>query len=238
MVTLNLQDNEDIGVEGFCSIIKSLLSNTVLNSLNLSNTVPSHISERNQKQLGRLFQPLLTSTAATLQELIIVNAGLGDAFILEFAKALRQNCTLRLVSLGGKITNVGIAALSTALKDNKRLSTLYLQGSQSITDEGIILLFEALQYNSAIRSIDLRYKHIQLTNTVTQSILDALEYNDTIVDLTLHVTIDGSYRIIKHFESISTVLKQNDKRSRVAPKKGMRQREVIYRMLVIMWIYL
>ena len=79
---------------------------------------------------------------------------LGSSAIRELAQALKENTTLRSLSLSyNKVLNTGCEYLEEALRVNTTLETLYLKVA-GISDSGASCLFRALEVNQSLQHLE------------------------------------------------------------------------------------
>ena len=221
----DLSDNESIGIEGFLTIVQAFESNTVIESLDLSYTLPNAgISTIDQKRLAQSLQPILVQNN-TLKSLVISNDGLGDEFMIEFVPGLRYNQKIRDLFIGRGFSTIGITPFAKILKENKTLESIHFD---DLTEECCIVLFQALEYNTTLRLLNVCHDELHYTEPTIKAILESLQYNDT---------LRSFYSTQPNFRPIQTILQNNRTGRRTAPKKGSRQRYDVFRLLRETWLY-
>ena len=92
------------------------------------------------------------------------------------------------------------------------------------------LVLESLEYNSTIKVVGIYHDRCKLTSRTTEVILSSLDYNDTIENVFCD-EIDSS-------SCIQSIIEQNRNKTRCAPKKALRRRLPVYRMLYQEWVQL
>jgi Ran GTPase-activating protein (RanGAP) involved in mRNA processing and transport len=96
---------------------------------------------------------LLNSTSI-VSKLSLDGNPIGDKGLQTIFDALKQNKTLKFLSVSAcGMTDTGVASLADALHTNNTLETLYIDGNEAITENGLICLVEAVSRNSGMKKL-------------------------------------------------------------------------------------
>ena len=138
--------------DGITHIIQGLSNNSTFQSIDLS-----HIKIDCERAAA--LSQLLHGT--TLQKLTLSYSKLGDNEATEISQNLKQNCTLKRLSLLGKntISRNGTLVLACALQQNSALEILILI-SCHVGNGGATALAQLLHCNSTLQELILHDVHI------------------------------------------------------------------------------
>ena len=86
---------------------------------------------------------------------------IGDKGLQTIFDVLKQNNTLKCLNVAKcGMTDTGVASLANALHTNNTLETLYINGNDALTENGLTCLVEVLSNNSGLVELWLPY-HLQ-----------------------------------------------------------------------------
>ena len=123
----------------------------------------------------------------------------------------------------------GSCELANALRYNTSLRELYIEDMERWYDYDTIPFIEALEYNTTLRYLNIRQRFTSPggQRLISSKLTEMLEHNDTI-------TWVNSYWILT-CDTQNLLLDENRNGTRVAPKKGSRQRSDILHWLIQNW---
>ena len=193
--------------DGMTHIIQGLSNNSTFQSIDLS-----HIKIDCERAAA--LSQLLHGT--TLQKLSLSNSKLGDNEATEISQNLKQNCTLKHLSLSGKntISHNGTLDLARALQQNSALQELILHDVH-IGDNATEAIAQALLRNSTLQTLQLSCNEI--SDDGVKALAKALKHNSSLQILDLGAndfSTDGAValaRALYHNSSLQELeLKWND----------------------------
>lgn len=160
-----------MGIEGFKQLCNAIKGNSVIEDLNIL------VPEGGMKYIA---DALYNHPSLTWLQL---KGNFGKKEIIELAKALSQNSTLKQLDLSGcQVDDEGVGYLSEALKGNDSLEYLWLSDNK-IKATGAKHLSELVEANKTLRTLYLRSNEIGVTGATF--ILKSLQKNSSLRDLNI-----------------------------------------------------
>jgi Ran GTPase-activating protein (RanGAP) involved in mRNA processing and transport len=123
-------------------------------------------------------------TYKSLSKLFLSCKKVGDVGMTVLAEALKHTPTLREIHFSLGMDSIGVAgweSFSAALATNTSVESLYMH--QSLSDDGSVLLFEALKSNMTLTKLDLKRNNVGQKGAAMLS--EALECNTSLTTLDL-----------------------------------------------------
>jgi NLR family CARD domain-containing protein 3 len=165
----------------------------------------------------------------TLTTLCLYSGGLTTHGVALIVEGLQHNFVLKSLDLYfNNIGNDGAKVIANMLYTNKTISELDLSNN-FITSDGLQKIALALRQNISLARLILKYNESddRSNETMLKSLLD---WNETLIFLKW-----PSARY-KNLPMIGKIVAENNKRSRIAPKKAQHLRSHIYDWLFRKWI--
>eukprot|EP00743_Colponemidia_sp_Colp-15_P008495 GILK01009240.1.p1 GENE.GILK01009240.1~~GILK01009240.1.p1 ORF type:complete len:1664 (+),score=377.67 GILK01009240.1:149-5140(+) len=173
---LKLADNE-LGPEGLAVLVKGLIQNSTLTSLDLSN---NGIGESGSELVSRF----LCQPTCAIKELTLCKNGIGLGGCTELGFIFFHNTVLESLDLSeNRIFATGMEHLIKPLRDSKcPLKTLILK-SCHLTSMGAQVISEQLKANSSLTRLNLEDN--QLDDLCADAMSSFIRNHPTLADLTL-----------------------------------------------------
>ena len=211
--------NNNIGDKGIGRIATTLLTNTSLKILNISNCVPTAGSSLQRSYTdgsihmnGRVHICTALKKNTTLKTLNFACCGISALVAESLARALEVNSSLEELDISyNNIGDKGIGHIATALLTNtcslKILNIsncVFYMGSNDMN--GRVEFFTALQKNTTLKA--LNFAHCGIMDLVAESLARALDVNGSLQELNIinnNISDNGIAHIAKALEKNNTL---------------------------------
>jgi len=213
--SLNLSSEANIGIDGYQAIAEALIENNILESISIpkagnggvpmgdigNRTLATILKSNNTLKAINFHQQQITAKDAKAfaegleanNTLATLNLGYNRLGSKEgegtyfFSKALAPNLSLINLDLSGNnLQLVDSQQLGKALKVNKGLKILNLNGNNKLKDPGVKNILDALYYNNSLTSLDVSY--CGTTGETAKGAAIVLKDNKVIQKLVLDLT--------------------------------------------------
>ena len=146
--------NCHMGYMGMICIMESLLYNTILENINLTNTIGPDVNGKYYNTSTAMDEATLVYDDSTNAESSILVKGLMQVATI-VGTVVQNNTTLKHLDLScNQFDDECIVPIADGLRTNKALKTLFLS-ENPISDDGVIALANALKYNKSLETLDM-----------------------------------------------------------------------------------
>ena len=149
--------------DGVGEVVSGLSDNHTLRELDLSD---NHIGSE-----GAVAVATMLKRNSSLETLRLAECSIGSSGGVELGVALERNKTLRVLGLSwNAIGDDGVRGLCVGLENNSSLEELYLDGDESLGEEGVSLLLKCVEEkNTSLKRLELSEKYKRDISSVLQS---------------------------------------------------------------------